>query len=64
MDLNEQIIPAIPGKIEYAGASNFIVTENTKFSIKNHNDKVLERSVPSGKQWRVTIKVHIIETNK
>ena len=48
----------------YAGTDVFELEDNQQFRIKAHNNDILKVSVPSGKRWKISLTVDIMELNE
>jgi len=65
IELLEQIIPAIGAIKEYSGSTTFNMDSEKILIIETspRGDDILDIEVPSGKKWKVSLKLHITETD-
>lgn len=66
MQLNTSTIPATPARVEYAGAQgNIIVSAGQTLTIETSPEgtEILNAEAPAGKEWTVTLRVDVQETD-
>ena len=66
MRIDTQTTPAIAAKTEYNGSTTLNINSGKSLKIETtpQGDEILNIAVPSGKKWKVSLKVHITETNQ
>ena len=65
MEILTQTTPAIAATIKYSGSTSFNIIAGKSLIMETtpNGIDILDIEVPSGKQWKVSISVHVTETD-